>query len=496
LPMLLIIGGLINEILKKVNEDDALEDTKIKTWIEMLSYLMVNSNREQRLEYFNVMVKLFECHHHAYSKKGLSLLYENMSIAEIEEILPQLFEVPVTTLYNEQPIELPELYTHTLGKIELSDKAVSNIIDGLHNENRKIVAIAYELAYYISLAKLSQEQKDKLRNTIAELRRQNPLTNTLYYEWFPYDENYDIDVDIDEVRNNTLKKFGNDDYVCSGPSDFIQRFNKNYAEIINIAYLLDPQCVEWIISKVIDVLKINKEPIFKELEDDYANIFFDMHNILDRTFSRTTRLLRIKEEEMKSLTKKDTLADLWDIIEQYEKKGIATIALKFQLSLILKNVKKEQIKELAFQDVLSNTTNIRNAAGNTIVSMADKGVSIQEALTAVTGRAGVSKGANYYLRLLSRLVKNEQIKITRCSDIANDLEDIYKSMKDDTISIMDKLDAMHGANILAGCCYANQKLMNIEKLSKAVNKWKEYSDDESNFNDIRFGFEQGINSCF
>lgn len=69
-------------------------------------------------------------------------------------------------------------------------------------------------------------------------------------------------------------------------------------------------------------------------------------------------------------------------------------------------------------------------------------------------------------------------------------------MNDESISFAEKLDAMHGANILAGCRSADEELMKVDRLAKIVNVWKEFSEDENNYNDIRFGFEQGVNSCF
>lgn len=286
------IRNLIDELLEKVSAENAMKDVKQESRIEVLSYLMTKSNKTQRLKYFKVLVDLFEEQHIAYSKKCLSLLYENMSITELQEnVIPRLFEVPLSILVHEESIELPKLYESILRNIVPSEKSVRNVIEGLHSEVKKVVANAHEFAYYLSLTNLSLELKAEIRRVIAELRKKNPLAKTLYYEWFPYNAEYDKDVDNDEFCNKIVKKFIEGDYVYQRSSNFIQRFNRNYADLINISHMLGSENIAWSLSNVTDLLTTNKDALTTILDDKGGNIFLDMHNIVDKTLYLTMHLL-------------------------------------------------------------------------------------------------------------------------------------------------------------------------------------------------------------
>lgn len=236
--------------------------------------------------------------------------------------------------------------------------------------------------------------------------------------------------------------------------------------------------------------------MLKSLDDYDVMLFADIHEDLYRTFSLTSYILEKMPIEIKLDINPDTLKELYDAICDYDGNDVASLPLKYLISQQIGYPKKEAIREIAFKDVLSTIDTVRKAAEKTIYLLAKSKVSMQDAITTITGRTRSLNCASTYLNLLSVLVHLNFIGDKRRADLALVLEDIYNSMNDDSIEGKDKIDAAHNANVLAGCCSTNTFLMENKRLSSVVKKWDEYSKDENNFNDVRFGFEQGVNTCF
>lgn len=255
------VQSLIDELLNWLK--DALENNKnigVKVRVEALSYLIVKSNEKQRSKFFDSPLHLFKANNPAYSKKCLGRLYDNMSINEINNIIPRLLEEGLFLYNNREKILLPTLYKHRLSEIVLTDEIVTKIVERIGDEDNKRSKLAIEFAYYVSLTNISDENKTKILTAIAGWRLKEQQAFTIVYDWFPYSEEYDKELPIEDIKQKIFQKFSEDDYVDAKPSsDFIHRFNRNLTDIANTCLWYKAEQIDFLLSKLSTILKDNKK---------------------------------------------------------------------------------------------------------------------------------------------------------------------------------------------------------------------------------------------
>lgn len=489
-----LINFLFNELDKKQAKED-LRYRKIR--LEALSYLIVKSDKEQRKKFFDILVELFYSDDDAYSRSYLNRLYGCMSVDEIKNyVLPHIFSRTIKIRRRNESIELPELYKNVLEETKLPDVAINCIEEGLNNNVREVVRLSKFYAYYAYFMDATKDQKTQLRAILGRIRAAAPMKNTYLYLDVPFDPKFDANIQIEDVRDELVNKFVEGTYIPEGKEDFVDIFKEALSDLSDIGNYLRKEDVEKIIVKATDFLKTNKDSFFKNFDEGKHLPIFDIHGKVDKIISYMTSLLSNINKEIREELGKEILQDLYDVICIYDDRGITSLPLKIRINQIIKKIKDKELREIAFRDILSQEESLRDAARYAIALLVENEVSIQGELTKLTGRASHYNGASFYLKTLSLLVTKNGMGKKIHSDLFFVMDTLYSNAIDNSIPESEKMDAIHGVCVLAGCCSKDKKMMSDKKLSPIIEKWRQYSLDENNFNDVRYGFEQGELSCF
>ncbi len=456
----------VNAIFDNYNKEckdieDMFDVPKIRFYkiiLPLLSKLSVKLSYEKIIQLIKIYKYEFVNNANSYNENDLFILYECIDPKDMSSpILNEIYSTEIKLNYLEKDIALPEW---GYKKYEPSNDVILTIIKGFNSTDEKIQNAAYIRATYI-------------------------------YNSIPIGEKSKIDVAIQNWRQNrtNVEEFLKESYTYDNSSVPIENLTSKLENILsNINYFNKDQFNK-IIKKLTDVLNENQE---KFKEDDSLLLFDGMRHLFNNLFILISQII-VKRDISKM--DKEIISKFLDVILKYEGSGFHCLAIITKLWTKLrytkqKDLKKADIEKKIDDNLFSESESNVNDAILAIHALVENGNNVDPLLLKMIDSIELSQNifSRFFLNLLIDLHKGNKLTNNVLKRMPKLLERLCHKVGSYSMDEEYKTDIYFYANKLAG---ALSTIKGNEELSKAVNLWRNYSEDENTFNDVKVGFSLG-----
>lgn len=403
----------------------------------------------------------------------------SLLVADMEELVAKIFEMPIV-MTDEDDYYCPVGWTLD---VSFGSVAVQNVCDGLGNPDQNIQEAAFLRGYQMLRGKVSEEEKDKLKEAIISWRNN---TEVMQHVCFSF-------IDVPAVERDKyshtyfLKKYVKD-LLATDVNDV--RNSMVFDHIAN-CYRQINYCSK--LLKTIDGTDIIKQfsnlvhKNVKQLRQDDDEFFGGFRNKISSVVEKFFNVLSSLDLTTIDINVLEGLVDA-DII-------LGEIGYPYLASLELLQRYNCGVKEVDVKHRIENTIST-SATMNQVMDVVhalmilnERGRSYQSLLYKIISLCEYStdRSVSYWLYAIYFLAENHAIKETSKSKIYHLLDTKFVSNNYSEGDADWLNDVRHGASLIAGA---------IAKEwgdTEATDKWKNLiADDSGEFNDVSCAFERAF----
>lgn len=453
----------------------------------LLSRLCVKIDSERIIKFITTYLNFSG--DYDFNNKCLKTAYRSLSQEDLNNVAYVIYSAPIKLNKYDKYILLPSI---SIPKFEISNNMINIIANGIVDTNR-----AVRRAAYYRMGKLynwgSDEQKIELNKLLSSWREQySNDADVLYSYRLQYPHEVDCPESAEHILEAKFTKFINGTYLFKNISSPIQSFQSNLITMVDFLDWLTVDQIKEITNKIILFLEENKGIIQK---DDSNEFLGGMREICKDALNTISDFcIKINAEQLDSIKTKK----LFDILKIYSNDYCVISALAnlmFIDNQLLK--KKKDLIKIINDNILSTNINKIYDSFETLIFLHDKladKAGIQELITEVIYQLKykIDKNSSYLIINLSKLIKNNAIKINNLKQLKKLTLKINSTIKDADISDEFKADILYNVYRLVGIISVN----NTDGLfTDVITTWKNKSTDMTIDNDIRQGFQNGIDEA-
>lgn len=453
----------------------------------LLSCLCVKIDSKRIIKFITTYLNFLE--DYDFNNKYLTRAYNSLSKEDLNIVANVVYSAPIKLNMHEQDVLLPSI---SAPNFEVSNKMIEIIDNGIIDPKKAIRDAAY--IRMVGLYKVaSDEQKTKLNSTLLTWREKYSNDSDILYS---YRLQYPHEVDCPESAKHILEtkftKFINGTYLFKNSSSPIQSFQSNLITMVDFLDWLTVGQIKEITNKIILFLKENTDVIQRDDSDD---IFGGMRQFCEMALNTISDFcIKISAKQLDCIKVKELLDILYTYSNDYC--CISALANLLFLSNQLSN-KKNNLHKLINKNILSTDGSKIKDSFRTLIffhaKLVDK-AGIQDLITEVIYQLKykIDKNSSYLIIGLSELIKNNAIKIKNLKPLKELTLKINSTIKDADISDEFKTDILYNVYRLIGVISVNNK---NNFFTDAITKYKSKSTDMTIDNDIRQGFQNGIDEA-
>lgn len=437
---------------------------------------LLTQDRIERI--FNMLCIVYRKYPLKYDGAEVRTLYKNLSGEGLKRCQTKAMKEPMLQSgVRGVDFEMPDLYPN---EIEYSPEAGKIAMAGLCSSDSSIQQAAYERLKVLKLTKKEDLTSSVLATSIENWRATPPLSDDKLSSFFifPGEEK-----NMNSIGTSELNSFLSEDFKNDNSSSFIDSIsNRLYRLQIGYPRFTEEQHSDFL-DKVIQILTDN-EDIFKKNDSDA---------FLGGTYSHVREIFRPLNyySKVESLPSKGN--NKWkgfrSVIERYRQYGYPVLTIIASLSYLgmwEKTTIKSYIKEALF----SSSSSLVYDAGNALVYMAEKQGKIvdQSIIKSIIDKIIyiIDESTYVYLHIIIELLLKRRINGKARILLEKWIDTLPNRIDHLTISEEIKDDVRYCANQIAGI------MSTVCPDWTGLTGWEDYMKKDYIKNDVRNGFEVGV----
>lgn len=437
---------------------------------------LLTQDRIERI--FNMLCIVYREYPLKYDRAEVRTLYKNLSGEGLKRCQTKAMKEPILQSgVREVDFEMPDLYPN---EIEYSPEAGEIAMAGLCSSDSSIQQAAYERLKVLKLTNKEDLTSSVLATSIENWRATPPLSDDKLRSFFtfPGDESTMSSIGTDELNSFLSTDFKND-----GTSLFIDTISSKLFRLQIGFPRFDKEQHLSFLGKVVKILTDN-EGAFKE--NDSEDFLGGFHTEVKEIF----RILSYYSQ-VEGLPSKD--CNVWkafkEVIEQYRQYGYPVLTIIASLSY-LGIWEKTTIKSYIKESLFSSSSSLVYDAGNALVCMAEKQGKIvdQSIIKSIIDKITyiIDESTYAYLHIIIELLLKRRINGKARILLEKWIDTLPNRIDHLTISEEIKDDVRYCANQIAGIMSA------VCSDWTGLTGWEDYMKKDYIKNDVRNGFEVGV----
>ena len=437
---------------------------------------LLTQDRIERI--FNMLCIVYRKYPLKYDGAEVRTLYKNLSGEGLKRCQTKAMKEPILQSgVREVDFEMPDLYPN---EIEYSPEAGEIAMAGLCSSDSSIQQAAYERLKVLKLTKKEDLTSSVLATSIENWRATPPLSDDKLSSFFifPGEEK-----NMNSIGTSELNSFLSEDFKNDSSSSFIDSIS-NRLRRLQIGYprFTEEQHLDFL-DKVIQILTEN-EDIFKKNDSDA--FLGGFHSHVREIFRPLNYYSKVEGLPSKGNNK-------WKgfriVIERYRQYGYPVLTIIASLSYLgiwEKTTIKSYIKEALF----SSSSSLVYDAGNALVYMAEKQGKIvdQSIIKSIIDKITyiIDESTYAYLHIIIELLLKRRINGKARILLEKWIDTLPNRIDHLTISEEIKDDVRYCANQIAGI------MSTVCPDWTGLTGWEDYMKKDYIKNDVRNGFEVGV----
>ena len=437
---------------------------------------LLTQDRIERI--FNMLCIVYRKYPLKYDGAEVRTLYKNLSGEGLKRCQTKAMKEPMLQSgVRGVDFEMPDLYPN---EIEYSPEAGKIAMAGLCSSDSSIQQAAYERLKVLKLTKKEDLTSSVLATSIENWRATPPLSDDKLSSFFifPGEEK-----NMNSIGTSELNSFLSEDFKNDNSSSFIDSIsNRLYRLQIGYPRFTEEQHSDFL-DKVIQILTDN-EDIFKKNDSDA---------FLGGTYSHVREIFRPLNYYSKVERLPSKGNNKWkgfrSVIERYRQYGYPVLTIIASLSYLgmwEKTTIKSYIKEALF----SSSSSLVYDAGNALVYMAEKQGKIvdQSIIKSIIDKIIyiIDESTYVYLHIIIELLLKRRINGKARILLEKWIDTLPNRIDHLTISEEIKDDVRYCANQIAGI------MSTVCPDWTGLTGWEDYMKKDYIKNDVRNGFEVGV----
>ena len=437
---------------------------------------LLTQDRIERI--FNMLCVVYRKYPLKYDGAEVRTLYKNLSGEGLKRCQTKAMKEPMLQSgVRGVDFEMPDLYPN---EIEYSPEAGKIAMAGLCSSDSSIQQAAYERLKVLKLTKKEDLTSSVLATSIENWRATPPLSDDKLSSFFifPGEEK-----NMNSIGTSELNSFLSEDFKNDNSSSFIDSIsNRLYRLQIGYPRFTEEQHSDFL-DKVIQILTDN-EDIFKKNDSDA---------FLGGTYSHVREIFRPLNYYSKVERLPSKGNNKWkgfrSVIERYRQYGYPVLTIIASLSYLgmwEKTTIKSYIKEALF----SSSSSLVYDAGNALVYMAEKQGKIvdQSIIKSIIDKIIyiIDESTYVYLHIIIELLLKRRINGKARILLEKWIDTLPNRIDHLTISEEIKDDVRYCANQIAGI------MSTVCPDWTGLTGWEDYMKKDYIKNDVRNGFEVGV----
>ena len=427
---------------------------------------------------FNMLCIVYRKYPLKYDGAEVRTLYKNLSGEGLKRCQTKAMKEPMLQSgVRGVDFEMPDLYPN---EIEYSPEAGKIAMAGLCSSDSSIQQAAYERLKVLKLTKKEDLTSSVLATSIENWRATPPLSDDKLSSFFifPGEEK-----NMNSIGTSELNSFLSEDFKNDNSSSFIDSIsNRLYRLQIGYPRFTEEQHSDFL-DKVIQILTDN-EDIFKKNDSDA---------FLGGTYSHVREIFRPLNYYSKVERLPSKGNNKWkgfrSVIERYRQYGYPVLTIIASLSYLgmwEKTTIKSYIKEALF----SSSSSLVYDAGNALVYMAEKQGKIvdQSIIKSIIDKIIyiIDESTYVYLHIIIELLLKRRINGKARILLEKWIDTLPNRIDHLTISEEIKDNVRYCANQIAGI------MSTVCPDWTGLTGWEDYMKKDYIKNDVRNGFEVGV----
>lgn len=447
----------------------------------LLARLSIKLSDENIIRLLEIYLEYYIKEERYYKKDDLQTIYRSLSFESLKNEINSIYSTPISGKHNN--ILLPTIYS---ADIAISEGVVNIITKGLHSDDINVQNSAYYRCTMIYKS-LNTEQRNKVDSAIKDWRSKEKLTLNQMYS-FNLVSGSDIeDQKLLNVIAEIVEQIKSAEVLFKNSSSPIQSFTSKLEMLLPNINRLNEDQFNALLGKIIECLNRNRESFKK---DDSSSFFGGIRHFVNDLLSAVNEIIQ-RFHNRSSIETTQILNDFKTELSFYKEKGYNVLSLITALSCI----EKSQIRELNDNlgiNLFSSDLNLQQDAIAAITVLAKNNDCNQDLIKSIILgiRQSQNTSTSNYIELLIDLLLYDVVKKTGFDNIPPMLEVILNSINNFPTTEDYKSDIMYSANKLAGVLSILK--CDDENFNTIIDKWREFSNNPCEFNDVRRGFDIGV----
>ena len=438
---------------------------------------LLTQDRIERI--FNMLCIVYREYPLKYDGAEVRTLYKNLSGEYLRRCQTKAMKEPIlqSGVRGKEYFEMPDLYPN---EIEYSPEAGEIAMTGLCSSDSGIQQAAYERLKVLKLTKKEDLTSSVLATSIENWRATPPLSDDKLSSFFifPGEEK-----NMNSIGTSELNSFLSEDFKNDNSSSFIDSIsNRLYRLQIGYPRFTEEQHSDFL-DKVIQILTDN-EDIFKKNDSDA--FLGGTHSHVREIFRPLNYYSKVEGLPSKGNNKWKGFRSVIERYRQYGYPVLTIIASLSYLGMWEKTTIKSYIKEALF----SNSSSLVYDAGNALVYMAEKQGKIvdQSIIKSIIDKITyiIDESTYAYLHIIIELLLKRRINGKVRILLEKWIDTLPNRIDHLTISEEIKDDVRYCANQIAGI------MSTVCPDWTGLTGWEDYMKKDYIKNDVRNGFEVGV----
>lgn len=437
---------------------------------------LLTQDRIERI--FNMLCIVYRKYPLKYDGAEVRTLYKNLSGEGLKRCQTKAMKEPILQSgVREVDFEMPDLYPN---EIEYSPEAGEIAMAGLCSSDSSIQQAAYERLKVLKLTKKEDLTSSVLATSIENWRATPPLSDDKLSSFFifPGEEK-----NMNSIGTSELNSFLSEDFKNDNSSSFIDSIsNRLYRLQIGYPRFTEEQHSDFL-DKVIQILTEN-EDIFKKNDSDA--FLGGFHSHVREIFRPLNYYSKVEGLPSKGNNKWKGFRSVIERYRQYGYPVLTIIASLSYLGIWEKTTIKSYIKEALF----SSSSSLVYDAGNALVYMAEKQGKIvdQSIIKSIIDKITyiIDESTYAYLHIIIELLLKRRINGKARILLEKWIDTLPNRIDHLTISEEIKDDVRYCANQIAGI------MSTVCPDWTGLTGWEDYMKKDYIKNDVRNGFEVGV----
>ncbi len=470
----------------KVQSNEQIRRFK-KIVFPLLSRLCVKIDSERIIKFITIYLNVPG--DNDFNNKCLTTAYRSLSQEDLNIVANVVYSTPIKLDMYEHDVPLPSI---SIPNFEISNNMIKIISNGIIDPNRAVRRAAYyrmRKLYYI----VSDEQKTELNNLLSSWRENYSNDSDILNS---YRLQYPHEVNCPESAKCILEakftKFIDGTYLFKNISSPIQDFTSRLKVIVCFLDWLTVEQIQEIAKKIILFLTENTDVIKKDDSNEWLGGMREICKDALNTISVFCTKISVGQLD------NGDVEVLLNALSRYSNDYYCTRSLANLMFISKQLLKKKNIfSKTISENILSTNKSKINDSFETLIFLHDKladKAGIQGFITEVIYQLKykIDKNSSELIFGLVRLIKNKAIQINNLRQLVKLLFKIDTTINETDISDEFKADILYNVYRLVGIISVN----NTDGLfADVITTWKNKSTDMTIDNDIRQGFQNGIDEA-